>query len=316
MTGQSFLPGGRHITSPVSRAMLAPLQSERFVQFPHPLTDREYRKVAKLLQGHPEVTLRAYGLGFTDLEFLRYFPFILRFQADRLYNVEALDGLRHLRDDLEEFSLGESRTARQFSLAFLRRFRDLKLLYLEQHARDIAVIGELDKLEDLTLRSITLPDLSILLPLSSLRSLDLKLGGTKDLGLLGQIGRLRYLELWQIRGLEDISAVGELTELQHLFLQSLRRVERLPDLQRLTKLRRVTLDTMKGITDLRPLAAATALEEVLLIAMRHISLEDIACLVGHPTLRAAAFGLGSIKRNAAAQELVGVPTVSGSFEFR
>jgi len=133
--------------------MLARLGSERIVQFPQPLTDREYRKVAKLLQGHPEVTLRAYGLGFTDLEFLRHFPFIQRFQADRLYNVESLDGLRHLRDDLEHFAFGESKSARQFSLSFLRRFSRLRRLYVEKQTRDIAVIGELEHLEDLTLRS-------------------------------------------------------------------------------------------------------------------------------------------------------------------
>jgi len=152
--------------------------------------------------------------------------------------------------------------------------------------------------------------------LSRLLSLDLKLGGTKDLGLLAGIGRLRYLELWQIRGLEDISAVGDLTELQHLFLRSLRRVERLPDMRQLTKLRRVTLESMEGIGDLRPLAGAPALEELLLIAMRHITLDDLAFLQGHPTLQAALIGLGSTGRNAAAQLLVGVPTVDTPFEFR
>ena len=39
------------------------------------------------------MTLRVYGHRFTDLEFLRHFPFVLRFQADELYNVETLDGL-------------------------------------------------------------------------------------------------------------------------------------------------------------------------------------------------------------------------------
>lgn len=316
MTSGDLFPGIRHVTSPVRRRTLTSLQSARIVQFPHPLTEREYRKVAKLLKGHPDITLRAYGPGFTDLEFLRFFPFIMRFQADRLYNVETLDGLRHLRDDLEHLALGEARTARQFSLSFLRRFSRLRHLYLEKHTKAISVIGELEHLEDLTLRSITLPDLSILLPLTNLLSLDLKLGGTKELGLLAGIGRLRYLELWQIRGLEDISVVEELTDLQHLFMQSLRRVEQLPNLRRLTKLRRVTLDTMKGLSDLRPLAGAPALEELLLIAMRHLSLEDLACLIGHPALRAARFGLGSTKRNVAAQELVGLPTVEGPFEFR
>jgi hypothetical protein len=46
----------------------------------------------------------------------------------------------------------------------------------------------------LTLRSITLPDLSLLLPLSQLRALDIKLGGTRDLTLLPQIGALSVVK--------------------------------------------------------------------------------------------------------------------------
>lgn len=304
------------ITSPTNRAMFQPLESEKVVQFPHPLRDREYRRVAQLLEGKPHITLRAYGSKFTDLEFLEHFPMIRRFQVDYAYRIESLDGLRHLHGDLERLTLGGTKTARQFSLEFLRRFEQLRALYLEKHTKDIAVVGELTKLEDLTLRSITLPDLSILLPLENLQSLDLKLGGTKHLGLLPQIGRLRYLELWQIRGLEDISPVCDLRHLQFLFLQSLSRVTQLPDLSALSQLRRVVIDTMKGVTDLRPLADAPALEQLLLVAMRQIGLDDLRCLVGHPTLREAVFGLGSVKRNAAAHELVGVPAVTTQFEFR
>jgi internalin A len=303
------------ITSPVSRAMLQPLGREEVVQFPHPLTDREYRKVAKLVDGHPNVTLRAYGSKFTDLDFLRFFPEVRQFQADYMYQLESMEGLRHLPADLDSLVLGETKTARQFSLTFLREFRNLRKLYLEKHTKDIDVVGELSNLEELTLRSITLPDLSILLPLANLLSLDLKLGGTRKLSQLPNIGRLRYLELWQIRGLEDIAAVGEVTTLQYLFLQSLRRVERLPDLGRLTKLRRVVLDNMKGLSDLSPLATAPALEQLHVIDMRHINLEQLKCLIGHPTLHEATFGLGNLKRNAEAQELVGVPTVTTPFEF-
>ena len=70
-----------------------------------------------------------------------------------------------------------------------------------------------------------MPDLSLLLPLTGLRSLDLKLGGTRDLGLLPRLGELRYLELWMIRGLTDITAVGRIPSLRALFLQALRQVE-------------------------------------------------------------------------------------------
>ena len=92
----------------------------------------------------------------------------------------------------------------------------------------------------------------MLLPLENLLSLDLKLGGTRDLSLLPRIGRLRYLELWQIRGLDNLGPVGEVVTLQHLFLQSLPRVGLLPDFSRLTRLRRVVLDNMKGVADLAP----------------------------------------------------------------
>ena len=311
----TLLAGIRMITSPVSRAMLQPLGTETVVQFPHPLTDREYRKVAQLVRGRPDVTLRAYGSKFTDLDFLRFFPEVLRFQADYLSQLESLDGLRHLSGDICSLVFGATKTPRQFSLAFLRRFPNLRELYLESHTKDIEVVGELTNLEDLTLRSIGLPDLSILLPLEDLLSLGLKLGGTKDLTLLPKIGRLRYLELWQVRGLENVDPIGDVATLQYLFLQSLARVERLPDLSRLHHLRRVSIENLKALADLTPLADAPSLELLHLVGMRHLAVEDLSSLVGHPTLKEATFGLGSLKRNAAAQELVGVPPVTSEFAF-
>src|SRR3954451_1221545 len=54
-------------------------------------------------------------------------------------------------------------------------------LYLHKQPKDIDVVSHLTSLRSLTLREITLPDLSLLLPLTGLRALDLKLGGTHDL---------------------------------------------------------------------------------------------------------------------------------------
>lgn len=39
-------------------------------------------------------------------------------------------------------------------------------------------------------------------------ALDIELGGTKGLGLLPRVGRLRYLELWMVKGLSDLSPRG------------------------------------------------------------------------------------------------------------
>ena len=160
--------------------------------------------------------LRAYGSydgSIRDLEFLRFFPSLRSFWADALWDrLASSDGLRHLRADLDEAGLGATR--RPLDLAILGRFRDLRSLYLEGQRKNLAVVSTLTTLEELTLRSITLPDLRPLLPLRRLRSLDLKLGGTRDLALLPEVGTLHYLELWLIRGLDDVSMIGRMPGLR------------------------------------------------------------------------------------------------------
>ena len=97
------------------------------------------------------------------------------------------------------------------------------------------MLSQLTGLQELTLRSTTLADLSLLLPLGELRSLDIKLGGTNDLALLPEVGQLRYLELWRIRRFSDASMLGKLAHLRHLFLQSFPRSRRCPISARLVR---------------------------------------------------------------------------------
>jgi len=162
-----------------------------------------------------------------------------------------------------------------------------------------------------------LPDLTILLPLKRFRSLDIKLGGTRDLNALPGLPSLEFLELWQIRGLSDLDPIGELGSLQFLFLQSLRQVERLPSIARCHSLRRIRLETMNGLSDLSQLCTAPALEEILIFDMAHLSVDDLRCLTRIETLRQAAVYLGSKRKNAAARDLLGLPAAERfGFEFR
>ena len=201
-------------------------------------------------------------------------------------------------------------------MGILSRFRELKKLLLEAQTKNFQVVSSLTSLEELTLRSITLPDLSPLVPLRRLMSLAIKLGGTRDLGLLPQIGELRYLELWLVKGLSDISMVGQLPHLRYLFLQALKQVDRLPDLSQNLALRRVDLETMKGLHDLRPLTSAPVLEDLVLVDMPQLSVAEVEPLVGSRTLKRATIGLGSLKRNAAASALLGLPQVEGRPAWR
>jgi len=303
-----LFPQIRALRSPLRRGMLKPLKDRiKVVQFSEPLSDRELKRVARFMESYPDVRLRMYGHGNrSDLEWLRYFPGHQNFMVDA-HDLESLDGLRHLPETLSQLAIGQ--TKQRLSLLVLERFPELKTLYLEGHTKDIEVLSQLRRLEDLTLRSITLPDLSVLLPLERLWSLDLKLGGTTNLDLLPHIGSLKYLELWMIRGFDDLSPVSGLTNLRFLFLQALRRVTALPDLSDCTRLRRIHLETMKGLSDLSPLAHAPALEQLLLVDMVHLRQEHLEPLRNHPSLQSIGIGLGSVKRNQAAQEMLGLPDV-------
>src|SRR4029453_5319986 len=93
---------------------------------------------------------------------------------------------------------------KRLSVAPLARFARLTRLSLDGHARDIEVIGKLTALRRLLLRSITPPNLRVLFPLRQLQRLELKLGATRDLRELPNIGRLRYFEAFLVRGLADL----------------------------------------------------------------------------------------------------------------
>jgi internalin A len=257
----------------------------RLVQFRQRLTADRFRHLSSLLDGRPEIGLRAYlGSDITDLEFLGFFAGLRSFQVDGIWQgLTSIDGLRHVRPTLE--SLGIGRTRRPLSLAVLGQLGALRSLAVEGQHHDLAVLADLHSLETLTLRSITLPDLGLLTGLDRLRSLALKLGGTNDLALLPGVGRLEEFEIWHVRGLADLTPIGSVTSLKRLFLQAQPQVRALPDLSRLTELSDVTLHTMKGITDVSPVASAPTLAKLNLVVMPHLPPESLRPLVGHPTLR-------------------------------
>ena len=260
------------------------------------------------MRNHPSVTLRAYGLQpVADLEFLQHFPFLRRFWVD-VFELRSLAGLRYLPDDLELLAIGQTRTTR-FSLKPLERFASLRRLSLEAQRKDIAALATLRELRDLTLRSITLDDLSLLKPLTQLRSLSIKLGGTTDLSLVPEIGRIEYFEVWMVRGLHDLGMIDRMDHLEHLFLQTLKHVKRLPSLGPLKRLLRVQLMTMKGLTDMRPIADAPNLEDLMVLDMPQLTVEHLRPFVDHPSLKHALVGLGSRKKDQQVKNMLPSPQV-------
>jgi hypothetical protein len=277
------------------------------VQFRKRLNQSDYGILAAALHGRPEVKLRVYHSGateLTDLDFLSYFPEIRKLSIE-LFWLSNIDGFQAIRE-LDEFTFGWTRK-KSYSLAFLARFPAMRKLYVEGHKKDIEVLASLSKLETLTMRSITLASIDFLAALPQLSHLEIKLGGTSNLQGLAALDNLKYLELWLIKGLSDLSIIAEIRSLEFLFLQALKNVKQLPSLRNLTKLKEVYLQTMTGLTDLQPIADAPSLEILSLIDMTKIDPNGLRCFVGHPKLREFTGGLGSLKRNAYAEALIGLP---------
>jgi hypothetical protein len=241
----------RLIAPPITREMLRALTPETgVVQFRTALSDHDYRQVGEWIRDYPDVLLRAealYDRSIMDLEFLRYFPTVKRFWVDASwFTLGSLDGLGYLSADTDTLHIG--RTRKRLSLAPLRQFAGLRRLYLDGATRDLDVLSELVALDSLTLRSVTLPDLTSLRPLTSLRALELKLGGITNLNGIGEVGDIRYLELSKIFGFHDLTPLTELSNLEYLCLQSLPRIRQLPDLGRLPNLRELHLENMPGLS--------------------------------------------------------------------
>jgi hypothetical protein len=274
-----------------------------------------------LFSTRPDIKLRLYGFysEVCDLSFLRQMGNVRHFAADCLMEATGVEYLSYLTN-LESLSIGiynlesfgfldrlpceqiislslEATHSNRPHLQPLGRCGNLRTLYIEGHQKDIEVVGGLEHLEDLTLRSIGPVDLGFLQALHRLWSLDIKLGGIRDLSALADMNQIKYLELWQVKGLSDINVISTLRGLQFLFLQSLANVVRLPDFSELKRLRRVFCQNMNALTDLASLSSATALEEVFFSTTHGREPDEYEWIAKLGGVRSATIALGSSKRN-------------------
>ena len=268
----------------------------------------------------PEVELRAYSF-YTlpcDLSFASKMTNVQHFSADCLleavgvehvaamtnlktlhigiYKLESFDFLNQVNPNLKRLILGATRSKKP-DLSPLSRFASLEEIYLEGQQKNIEVLSQLRNLKDVTLRSINTLDLRYLRPLQKMWSLDIKLGGIRNLNDIEGMETIKYLELWQIRELTDIGVISSLRGLQYFFLQSLRRISALPPLQQLKNLRRVSLDNLKDLRDFSSLEFAPALVEFVHTRPQPFKPEDYLPLFRNPNLKSANVWYSSSKLN-------------------
>jgi len=285
----------RRILTDRSGDTFRPLEPDcKVVQFNRPLPADELRKAAELMRNRPDVQLYIYDPACRNLDFLGYFGNLRRLQLG-LYELEDISGLSTVGRTLEELTFGSTR--RSFSLRILESLPRLRCLFLAGHKRDLAAVQTLKDITRLGLSGLTLPDLSIILPLARLSDLSIMLGGTSDLGLLPSFPALESLMLMRITRMSDLGVLANLPSLRSLHLDWMRNVTALPSLAPLHRLEKIKLDTMKGLSDLSPIAAAPSLRELIVTSMPQLKAESFRCLVGHPHLRKLSAQLGRNRVN-------------------
>jgi hypothetical protein len=203
----------------------------RTLQFVRPLNDADIERLEGIVfSTRPDIALRVYGhYSLTcDLSFLERIQSVRRLYVDclpkavgveaitklknlqeisiEIFNLENFDFLYHLPANITTLGLGLT-FSKKPSIAAIERFKDLKYLYLDSQKKGIEAVRELSKLEKIVLRSISTDDLNYLEGLQNLGSVDIKLGGIKSFDSLSKLTNLKYLELWQIRGLSDLSRI-------------------------------------------------------------------------------------------------------------
>ena len=299
MVGRRFLGRGG---SPIEAVRFAPLEPEcKVVQFDQPLSAHELEKAAALMRGRPDVELYVYGNASRDLDFLKYFGEFRRLNL-HLYELEDIAGFSHVSGHLADLNFGKTR--RNFSLRFLESMPALRKLFIVGHRKDIGVVQSLHQLSSLGLSGITLPDLSVIEPLTRLREFFLFLGGTRNILSLRLLPQLENLFMMRITKMSDLSVLRELESLKTLRLDWMRNVTTLPSFASLSQLEKVELDTMKGLTDLSPIAAAPALRRLNISAMPQLDAEAFRCFVGHPRLEELHVGTGKRSTNEAVKRML------------
>lgn len=298
--------------------------SVRVLQTAEPASEATWDLInQRLVTNRPDIQIRVFGhYGMTcDLSFLRQIRNVQRLSVDCLRDVAAVEAIADLPElrslaigiySLENFDFLNgldptkltdislmATASKKPSLKVLARFPNLEHLYLEGQQKDIHVINGLKMLENLTLRSVTTKGLGFLRNLRRLWSLDVKLGGSNDLSALAGMSSLKYLELWQVRGLQDLSPIAQLTGLQYLFLQSLPQVTELPDFSALAHLRRIYLENMKGLRGVAAVDRAPALEDLIVVSAPNLTPENFRPLLHKKTLKRLIAYFGSEAKNTA-----------------
>lgn len=331
MRAVNEIQGVYQISNDISRQELKWLRDNpkvTSIQFSTQLSIKIIHRLEKIIfRNRPDIFLRVYGFygEVCDLSFLENIPSLRKVSADCLQHAKGIEVVTKLKDleilgvgifDLENFDFLDSINPNLKELYLhqtksskpridsIKRFQNLEFLYLEKQQKGIESISQLKNLKKILLRSISTPNLDYLIGLNELWSVDVKLGGIKSFNALETLPKLKYCEIWQVRGLSDLSFLPNLKSLQNLFLQSLPQVTKLPNLDSLNELRRVRFESMKGLDNFSFISRTQSVQDFILLDASNVEPSSVKPLLMNDKIERFSCWFGSDMKNNEFSELL------------
>lgn len=312
--------------------MLSPLTEEnlkrvtpltREIHFGTEFSEEDYERIAKTFDIAPNAVLKYWGIG-GNLDFLRNFPNVRRLNLGLWY--DSLEPL-NLISNLVDLKISPE-PVKGFSLESLKHFSNLQRLSIvgsweggikeiPEFKNSFSAVAQIPNLEVLFLHSVKLPGLDIFAKMPKLRSLTIVQSLIKELSGIGLAEGLLHLHLGYLLN-KNVDFMHSAKSLQYLSLDHLSGIEILPSLERLSNLRRVVLTSMKRLTNLSSIAQAPNLEDLVLDEEKYLKASDLECFAGHPSLKHVWTNMGSVRKDKAVGELLGLPRLGARsrFEFK
>jgi hypothetical protein len=267
--------------------------------------DRKARWKQWRKEGYDGIEVNIYGGAYGpewpqgtthDLDFLEDFPGIKALNVT-LSGLTSLEPLASASDSLEWLAVGGWMEPAKLSCQPIAQCRKLRSLSLARLPKHLEAIEALTGLEDLSFLGFTFKSLDVVRPLVNLEQLWIGFGSVPDIAPIGDLRKLKALEMLRVRKLGNLSPLSAVKSLQYLALGDMKQVDKMPDCSRLQSLRRVYLDTMNGITDLSGLTKAPKLEDLIVVQSK-IEAEVFDPIIASPKPKRVTVGLASRKATA------------------
>lgn len=155
---------------------------------------------------------------------------------------------------LSELIVTETKT-KAFNLEYLRDYKNLRLLIIGGHTKNIEAVGELGNLEYLSFNSVKKTPIHFVNKLKKLKTLKFILGGRENIHEIGE-NEIENLEIVWVRGFNDISNISNFKKLKTLLIEDniqLQSVHFDKGLQHLNYLKILNCKTLNLLTGLENL---------------------------------------------------------------